>query len=67
MKPLTLTLTTLLTLSIGISLACNSAQKAPDVSGDIRHALNQAGLNDVRVSQDRDKAVVDLSGSRQRR
>ena len=62
MKPLTLTLITLLMLSIGISLACSNAQKAPDVSGDIRHALDQAGLNDVRVSQDRDKGVVDLTG-----
>src|ERR1700758_3773183 len=62
MKPLTLTLITLLMLSIGISLACSNAQKAPDVSGDIRHALDQAGLNDVRVTQDRDKGVVDLTG-----
>jgi hyperosmotically inducible periplasmic protein len=62
MKPLTLTLITLLMFSIGISLACNNAQKAPDVSGDIRHALDQAGLNDVRVSQDRDKGVVGLTG-----
>ena len=62
MKPLKLTLITSLMLSIGISLACSNAQKAPDVSGDIRHALDQAGLNDVRVSQDRDKGVVDLTG-----
>src|SRR5579859_6942916 len=62
MKPLTLTLTTLLMLSIGISLACSNTQKAPAVAGDIRHALDQAGLNDVRVSQDRDKGVVDLTG-----
>ena len=62
MKPFTLTLITFLTFSIGISLACNNAQKAPDVAGDIRHALDQGGLNDVRVSQDRDKGVVDLTG-----
>jgi hyperosmotically inducible protein len=62
MKPLTLTLIASLMLSIGISLACNNAKKAPDVSGDIRHALDQAGLNDVKVSQDRDKAVVSLTG-----
>lgn len=63
MKPLTLTLIASLTLSMGISLACNNAQKAPDVSGTIRHALDQAGLNDVRVGQDRDKAVVSLTGN----
>jgi hyperosmotically inducible periplasmic protein len=62
MKPSTLSLITLLTLSIGISLACGNAQKAPDVSGGIRHALDQAGLNDVKVSQDRDQGVVDLTG-----
>jgi len=62
MKPLTLTLIASLTLSIGISLACNNTRRAPDVSGNIRHALDQAGLNDVRVSQDRDKGVVSLTG-----
>jgi hyperosmotically inducible periplasmic protein len=62
MKPLKLTLVPSLMLTIAISLACSNTQKAPDVSGDIRHALDQAGLNDVRVSQDRDKGVVDLTG-----
>src|SRR6266568_4328631 len=36
--------------------------KAPDVTSDIRHALDQAGLNDVSVSQDREKSVVTLTG-----
>jgi hyperosmotically inducible periplasmic protein len=49
-------------LLITISLACSSRQKAPDVSGDIRHALDEAGLKDVKVSQDRTKAVVTLTG-----
>lgn len=62
MKPLTLTLIASLTLSIAISLACNNVRRAPDVSGNIRHALDQAGLNDVRVSQDRDKGVISLTG-----
>ena len=62
MKPLTLTLIASLTLSIAISLGCNNTRRAPDVSGTIRHTLDQAGLNDVRVSQDRDKAVVSLTG-----
>jgi hyperosmotically inducible protein len=44
-------------------MACSDRQKAPDVSSDIRRALDQAGLNDVRVSQDRDKGVVTLSGN----
>ena len=37
---------------------CLHRSKAPDVSNDIRHALDEGGLNDVSVSQDRDKGVV---------
>jgi len=54
------TIFTLLTLAIFI--ACNSEQKSPDVSQNVRQALDQAGLKDVSVSQDRDKGVVTLSG-----
>lgn len=45
-----------------LALACSDRSKAPDVTSDIRHALDQAGFNDVSVSQDRDKNVVTLSG-----
>ena len=62
MKPFKLTSVASLLLSIGISLACSNTHKAPDVSGNIRHALDQAGLNDVRVAQDREKGVVELTG-----
>jgi hyperosmotically inducible periplasmic protein len=49
--------------TIALTLACSDRPpKAPDVAGDIRHSLDQAGLNDVSVSQDRDKSVVTLSG-----
>jgi hyperosmotically inducible periplasmic protein len=42
---------------------CSTApRKSPDVAGDIRGALDQAGLKDVSVSQDRDKGVVTLGG-----
>lgn len=47
---------------ISVGLACSNRQQAPDVTSDIRHALDQAGLKDVRVSQDRVKAVVSLTG-----
>jgi hyperosmotically inducible protein len=50
------------TIVIAAMLGCSDTSKAPDVSGDIRHALDQAGLNDVSVSQDRDKGVVTLGG-----
>ncbi len=46
-----------------LTLGCSDNNKAPDVSGDVRHALDQAGLNDVSVSQDRDKGVVTLGGN----
>jgi hyperosmotically inducible protein len=53
----------LVACAIALMLACSDRPpKAPDVAGDIRHSLDQAGLNDVSVSQDRDKSVVTLSG-----
>ncbi len=53
----------LIAVAIAVTMACSDRSKAPDVSNDIRHALDQAGLNDVSVSQDRDKGVVTLSGN----
>jgi hyperosmotically inducible protein len=51
------------TFTIALTLACaDRPPKAPDVAGDIRHSLDQAGLKDVSVSQDRDKSVVTLTG-----
>jgi len=47
---------------IGTSVGCSRADKSPDVSGSIRTSLDQAGLKDVSVSQDRDKGVVTLTG-----
>jgi osmotically-inducible protein OsmY len=53
----------MLTLIISGSLAgCSSTTKSPDVSDSIRKSLDQAGLQDVTVSQDRDKGVVTLGG-----
>ena len=39
-----------------------TARKSPDVSDSIRKSLDQSGLKDVSVSQDRDKGVVTLGG-----
>ncbi|MGO9573708.1 MAG: BON domain-containing protein [Terriglobales bacterium] len=36
--------------------------QSPDVSDSIRKSLDQAGLNNVSVSQDRDKGIVTLGG-----
>ena len=42
--------------------ACSNSQKNPSVTDNIRKSLDQAGLKDVSVSQDRDKGVVNLKG-----
>lgn len=53
----------LLSVMLAIASACaNKPPKAPDVTNNIRQALDQAGLSDVSVSQDRDKNVVTLAG-----
>jgi|SRR5208282_4442863 osmotically-inducible protein OsmY len=60
MKALRL-LVTSLTFSIALA-GCSGITKSPDVSDSIRKSLDQAGLQDVSVSQDRDKGVVTLGG-----
>lgn len=50
-------------MALAATFACSSNTKAPDVTDNVRNALNSAGLNDVRVSQDRDKNVVTLNGT----
>ncbi len=47
----------------GMSACSNTPPKSPDVTDAIRRGLDQAGLKDVNVSQDRDKGVVTLSGN----
>jgi hyperosmotically inducible periplasmic protein len=50
-------------LALAGMLGCNEdAAKSPDVSDNIRKSLDQAGLKDVSVSQDRDKGIVTLGG-----
>jgi hyperosmotically inducible protein len=51
-------------LAVGTLAGCSSTPtKSPDVSDAIRQSLDQAGLKDVSVSQDRDKGVVTLTGT----
>jgi hyperosmotically inducible protein len=54
----------LLTLfAIGTMVGCSRfSTKSPDVADSIRKSLDQAGLKDVSVSQDRDKGIVTLGG-----
>jgi hyperosmotically inducible protein len=51
-------------LAVGSISGCSSAPtKSVDVADSIRRSLDQAGLKDVSVSQDRDKGVVTLTGT----
>ena len=62
MKTYRLCLSLLALLVVGTVVGCSTSTKSPDVSDSIRRSLDQAGLNDVKVDQDRDTGVVTLSG-----
>jgi osmotically-inducible protein OsmY len=56
-------LTVLALFTAVLLVGCHeTARKSPDVSDSIRKSLDQSGLKDVSVSQDRDKGVVTLGG-----
>jgi hyperosmotically inducible protein len=44
------------------SLGCSHSRKSPNVKAGLEKALSQAGLSSVKVSQDREKGVITLSG-----
>jgi len=63
MKILKSCLSALAVMLVGTLVGCSTAStKAASVSDSIRIALDQAGLKDVSVTQDREKGVVTLSG-----
>jgi hyperosmotically inducible periplasmic protein len=63
MKTTKLLVVLLTLLAIGAVVGCSRfSAKSPDVSDSIRKSLDQAGLKDVSVSQDRDKGIVTLGG-----
>jgi len=63
MKTIKLLLPLLTLLALGSMLGCSKVSaRSADVSDSIRKSLDQAGLKDVSVSQDRDKGIVTLSG-----
>lgn len=63
MKTAKLLLALLALLALGSTLGCSrDSAKSADVSDSIRRSLDQAGLKDVSVSQDRDKGIVTLGG-----
>ncbi|GAC1677048.1 MAG: hypothetical protein PVS2B2_13160 [Candidatus Acidiferrum sp.] len=47
----------------GLAGCSDTTTKSPDVTDNIRRSLDQSGLKDVSVSQDRDKGVVTLTGN----
>ncbi|MGB8473237.1 MAG: BON domain-containing protein [Candidatus Acidiferrum sp.] len=50
--------------AVGMLTGCSSSpRQSADVSDTIRRSLDDAGLKDVSVSQDRDKGVVTLGGT----
>jgi osmotically-inducible protein OsmY len=49
-------------VAVAITSGCSQTAKSPDVSENIRRALDQAGLKKVSVNQDRDKGVITLGG-----
>lgn len=63
MKNVNIALSVLLALAVAAGLACSQRTKEPDVRQNIRQALDQAGLNEISVSQDRDRGVVTLTGN----
>ena len=64
MKTIHLYLALLAVLAVGILAGCTrTSAKSPDVADSIRKSLDQSGLKNVSVSQDRDKGVVTLSGN----
>jgi len=62
MKKLTVPVLGAFLVFCALGACTRSENKAPDVSGAVRQSLDQAGLKDVSVSQDRDKGVVTLGG-----
>ena len=63
MKTTKLLVILLTLLAIGTVVGCSMfSAKSPNVSDSIRKSLDQAGLKDVSVSQDRDKGIVTLGG-----
>jgi hyperosmotically inducible periplasmic protein len=62
MKTRTLCLNLIALLAAASMIGCQQDTKSPDVASGIRKSLDQSGLKDVSVSQDRDKGVVTLGG-----
>ena len=49
-------------VAAGVLAGCSQATKSPDVSDNIRKALDQVGLEKVSITQDRGQGTVTLGG-----
>src|ERR1035437_9992584 len=49
-------------VAAGILAGCSQATKSPDVSDNLRKALDAAGLKEISVTQDREKGIGTLGG-----
>jgi hyperosmotically inducible periplasmic protein len=64
MKTINLYLALLAMFAVGSLAGCSrESTKSPDVADSIRKSLDQSGIKNVSVAQDRDKGVVTLSGN----
>jgi hyperosmotically inducible periplasmic protein len=63
MKKIIISVVMLTLLVVGFLAGCSGTSLiSPDVTDSIRKSLDQAGLKEITVSQDRDKGIVTLSG-----
>jgi hyperosmotically inducible periplasmic protein len=49
-------------LAVGLLAGCSSTPRSPAVASSVRKSLDEAGIKDLSVSEDRDKGVVTLGG-----
>jgi hyperosmotically inducible periplasmic protein len=62
MKTFSMLIFTALLVFCSLSACTQPADRPPDVTSAVRQSLDQAGLKNVSVNQDRDKGVVTLAG-----
>ena len=63
MKKMRFCLWVAMMLAVLCLFGCSRTEtKSPDVADSIRKSLDQAGLHNISVAQDRDKGVVTLTG-----
>jgi len=62
MKNLTYLPALSMVVAIGILTSCSQGTQSPDVAANLRKSLDEAGLKQVSITQDRDRGIVTLGG-----